>query len=158
MTLLNDGLLHQRVLYALLGAIAFSLLFKILPETYFNYVDKTTYYEIENQIKVESKIYKPCDNVNVIITRKSLIDGQGDSIINLSLVKEGVTTRERVSTTEKRVSISKGVGTIITPWALPCGINDGKYYFEGTIKYTVRGILKYTAFNTETFEVKGDAI
>lgn len=143
-----------KLFHIIFFAAAFAFLGQYIPQTYYQYFDKTNYYQIQVPAPIEMRDYKACDKVDVYIIRKSLIDGQGDSIINLSLIKDGNGTRERVATENKRVSITAGDGTIITHWALPCEIKPGNYFFEGTVKYQVRGIDKYTAFYTQQFEVK----
>lgn len=142
-----------KIFHIIFFASAFAFLGQYIPQTYYQYFDKTVYYEIKVPAPIEPRDYKACDMVDVYIIRKSLIDGQGDSIINLSLVKDNNGTRERVTTENRRVSITQGEGTIITHWAIHCDVKAGKYFFEGTIKYQVRGIDKYTPFYTDYFEV-----
>lgn len=147
----------KNVIHTIISSLTFALLAMVagyfIPKTYYQYFDQTAYYQVKNPVPVEKRDYKACDEVDVYIIRKSLIDGQGDSIINLSLVRDGNGTRERVAAEIKSISITKGDGKIITHWKLPCGIDPGEYFFEGTVKYQVRGIDKYTAFNTEFFKV-----
>lgn len=138
---------------AILFGIAFMVTGYIIPNLYYRFFDSTNYYEIKIPLPVEERVYKPCELVDVYIVRKSLIDTQGDSIINLALIRDGNENRERISTETKRISITKGDGTIITHWQLPCMITSGEYFFEGTVKYEVRGFEKYTPFYTQSFLV-----
>ena len=135
----------------LLFGILFAVIGYAVPRTYYQFFDKTEYYKIKSPIEVEQKAYQPCQNVKVYLVRNSLIDSQGTSIINLSLLKEN--SRERVSQQVKEVSMTKGEGIIITSWQLPCNIEPGQYFFEGSVKYKVRDFEKYTPFNTVNFEV-----
>jgi len=135
----------------LLFGILFAVIGYAVPRTYYQFFDKTDYYQIKTPIEVEQVAYKQGQAVKVYLVRNSMIDSQGTSIINLSLLKEN--SRERVSQQVKEVSMTKGEGIIITSWELPCDIKPGQYFFEGNIKFKVREFEKYAPFYTVNFEV-----
>lgn len=149
----------KRFLHTLPSIVIFALLFSILgtliPQTYYQFFDQTKYYKIIEPVRIEQKDYVACDYVDAYITRESLIDGHGDSIINLSLIREDTgEVVDRIVSSERRVSIKKGNGTVITHWEIPCTAKSGRYYYDGVIEYEVRGIKKHEGFISETFLVK----
>lgn len=135
----------------LLFGILFSVVGYAVPRTYYQFFDRTNYYQVKSPIDVEQVAYQPCQAVKVYLVRNSLIDSQGTAIINLSLLRED--SRERIAQQIKEVSMTKGEGIIITSWPLPCDVKPGQYFFEGSIKYSVRDFQKFTPFYTVKFEV-----
>lgn len=148
----------KRFIKTVPSVITFTLLFAILgtliPQTYYQFFDLTEYYKIGEPVRIEQREYYPCDYVDAFITRESLIDGHGDSIINLSLVREDTgEVLDRVISEERRVTIKKGSGTVITHWEIPCIAKPGRYYYDGVIEYEVRGIKKHEGFVSDVFRV-----
>lgn len=139
------------ILFGLVAAIAGYF----IPHTYYQFFDNTQYYIVHNPVMIEEDVTEACGKVDAYINRTSLIDAQGDSVINLSLIREdkdGVS--DRVTSLTRRISITKGSGVVITHWNIPCDVAPGDYYFDGVVQYDVRGITKYTPFVSEIFEVK----
>lgn len=144
------------------GAL-FAIMGFLIPYTYYNYFDNTHYYKILSPVEVEQKEYHFCEKIDAHINRESLIDGHGNSIINLTLIREDESGRkeDRIKSTSRQISIKKGFGVVITHWSLPCDLDNksvetGKYYYNGVVEYEVRGIKKYEPFETEVFEIYAD--
>lgn len=143
--------------------VFFSLVFTLLSvglkqgaEVYFMYFDNTQYYTVEVPVLTDKKVYTPCSDVNLLITRNSLIDSQGEAVVALTLVQtDGL--HKRVERYNRHIVIKKAKGTVVVPFLLPCQLTDGQYYFEGNVKYTVRGIQKNTHYYTDIFSVKNDS-
>lgn len=135
-------------------AVLFSLLGTFIPQTYYQFFDTTEYYKIAEPVEIEDRDYFACDYVNAYITRTSLIDGHGDSIINLSLVREDTgEVVDRIVSSERHVTITQGTGTVITHWEIPCNADPGSYHYDGVVEYEVRGIKKHEGFVSEVFTV-----
>lgn len=127
------------------------------PLIYYQHIDTTEYYQVRLPIKVEPKMYKPCDLVTIYIERRALADLSAEANIELRLVKEGGTGREIIDRQTKKLSIQKSLDgnfqTITSHWELPCTIKDGIYLFEGIANYHIHGIQKHTALRTQEFIV-----
>lgn len=149
----------KRIIATLPHMMLFGALFAIMgflvPYTYYNYFDNTQYYKVISPVKVEQREYKACEKIDAYIDRESLIDGHGDSIINLTLIREDETgiKSDRITSVYREITMTRGKGVVVTHWTLPCDVRPGKYYYDGVVQYEVRGIKKYTAFTTEVFEV-----
>jgi len=135
-----------------LMGITFMLAGYLIPHIYYEFIDTTNYYSIKNPVEVLEKEYEPCDTVPIYLVRNSAIDSQGQSIINLNLIKDD-SSQERVDTVIKVVSINKGEGQITLNWEIDCNAKAGEYYFGGTMSYKVREFTKYSPFNTVPFTV-----
>lgn len=148
----------KKFLQTIPSVLTFTALFALLgifiPQTYYQFLDTTDYYSIQEPVIIEEGVHLPCENVNAYITRTSLIDGHGDSIINLSFIREDTgEVVDRIISAERRVTITQGTVTVITHWGIPCSAKPGKYYYDGVIEYEVRGIKKYERFTSEIFMV-----
>lgn len=136
----------------ILSAILFTTFGYVIPHIYYEFFDTTNYYEIKNPVEVEQKQYEPCQYAKVYLVRNSLIDGQGKSIINLELIKDG-DSQERIETDIKQIAFTKGSGLIIVSWQISCKATPGEYFFRGTMSYKVREFEKFTPFQTIPFTV-----
>lgn len=126
-----------------------------IPQTYYQYFDTTEYYQIKNPVEIKEEQVFACSQIDAYIDRVSLIDGQGDAIVNLTLIREDMDgALDRVKSINRRITITKGSGVIITHWEVPCEIKPGTYYFDGVVEYEVRGVKKNTSFKTELFNVE----
>lgn len=148
----------KRILNTLPSVIVFAVLATLLgtliPQTYYQFFDKTDYYQITSPVLIGEGDHYACELVDAYINRTSLIDGHGDSIINLSLIKkESGEVVDRIISKERRISITQGSGTVITHWEIPCNAKPGLYYYDGVVEFEVRGIKKHESFKTEVFEV-----
>ena len=152
--------LLETIPHVILFGALFSFMGYVIPYSYYNFFDNTHYYKILSPVEVEQKEYHFCDSINAYINRESLVDGHGNSIINLTLIREDETglKKDRIESVSRQISIEKGNGVVITHWKLPCEVDNnlvatGKYYYDGVVQYEVRGIKKYEPFTTEVFEI-----
>jgi len=155
--------LLETIPHVILFGALFAFMGYVIPYSYYNFFDNTHYYKILSPVEVEQKKYHFCENINAFINRESLIDGHGNSIINLTLIREDESGKkeDRIGSVSREISIRKGTGVVITHWKLPCEVDDnlvatGKYYYDGVVEYEVRGIKKYESFTTEVFEIYVD--
>lgn len=135
--------------------VAFAFMFTVMgvaiPRIYLRYLDQTQYYKIINPITTDQQIYHPGDVVKVSITRESLIDINGESVIELVLVDKN---NVEVAREKRELSISKGTQTVCTFWTLPATLHSGEYFFQGNVHYVLQGIDKYTPFYSTRFFIQ----
>lgn len=143
--------LKESVFSMIFFAALFSVLGYYIPRAYYTWFDQTVYYNIKVPIDVEKEVYKSGDIVTVQIERTALIDTQGISIRELTLVGENGNTEVFSYTTN--LAINAGKEMVIVDWLLPPNIKDGVYFFQGVVSYPVRGITKFTPFCTEKFTI-----
>lgn len=144
--------IREQFVYMAVFATCFVVMGHFLPRVYLQYFDRTEYYKIELPIPVADFDYRPGDFVNVFITRTSMIDNDGVSIIQLNLLRKDAQV-ERVSHEVRQISMPKGSGTVVVGWKLPEDISSGNYFFDGVVTYEVQGIKKHTKFVTDLFQV-----
>jgi len=150
--------LPMRVFFMFMFAFMFSGLGYFIPRIYFEYFDKTQYYQVQLPIQVENKEYHPCDFVNVTLKRKALADIDAEATIELRLIKEDSRgDRDILDKQIRKMSIQRSpldeFTKITAHWPLPCALPDGVYLFEGLTKYQVNGVNKTTTIRTEEFIV-----
>lgn len=148
--------INLQLKYILMFATLFTLLSIIAHEgshLYFSYFDKTKYYDIVNPITVEKRTNYACGYVDAYIHRKVLAPIQGTSVKQLTLIRRDNGLNQRVQSYVTAIQADVGEATVITHWRLPCDIDPGTYFFEGTVAYKIGDIQKTTHFYTETFDV-----
>ncbi len=144
----------NNILIIILSSILFMCAGYFIPNIYYQYLDNTQYYSVKSPIEVEQLPYEPCGAAKIYMVRNSQLDGQGKAIINLNLIKEdGSQGLERIEETTREISFSKGSGLIILSWDISCKAKPGKYFFEGTVAYDIRGFERCTPFTTVSFDV-----
>lgn len=141
--------LKQQAFYIVFFAVAFAVIGYTVPRIYLQYFDKTIYYSLELPIKVDKKVYKPCEFLQASADRISLVNTMGTSIRELVLIKDD----RKVFEKSVDIAIPKGQKKVSVTWQLPCDTEEGTYFWRGGIEYTVQGIYKYFIFYTEEFEV-----
>ena len=147
---------YLRIVDYLMHILGFAAFFMIigyyLPKIYIQYFDKRVYYEITNPITVEKKVNYSCNYVDAYIHRKALVPIKGSSVRQLTLIRiDG--KYQRIANFETPVQAEVGEATVIAHWQIPCDIPLGTYFFEGTLKYKVYDINRYTHFYTENFDI-----
>lgn len=148
---------QEQLRYMVMFALIFSLIgsgLNQMAKLYFERVDSTQYYRVIPPVRTDKKQYKPCDPVEVFITREAKIDTQGKSIVSLTLVNENPLVKKRITTITRDVIVTKGIDTYVATWNLPCDIRDGTYYWEIDFRYFVKDITKTTHFTTDSFIIK----
>jgi len=151
-----DQHLPKRITFAVIGLLLFVLLGQAIPDFYFKYFDKTQYYSIIQPIPMDQKWYKPCDETTLTATRTSLIDTQASFSIDLILTKSDGTEILKVPNGHLNRDASVKAGekqTISVIYPLPCELPDGIYFWQATMKYSVRGVEKQYTYITDTFNV-----
>lgn len=146
------GTIKERIFSMVFFAALFSVLGYYIPRAYFTWFDQTIYYSIEVPIQVEKEVYQSGDIVTVDIIRTALLDTQGVSIRELTLVGENGNTE--VFTYNTNLAINAGKEHVRVDWLLPPNIKDGVYFFQGVVSYPIRDITKFTSFCTEKFTIK----
>ncbi len=142
------------MLHMVLFGMAFIVLGYYIPKIYYAYFDKKVYYEITNPVIVEQKINHQCNYVDAYIHRKVLAPMKGNSVRQLTLIRENDGLKQRIRSFSTDIQADIGEATMVVHWQLPCDIPVGTYFFEGTVEYKVFENTKYTHFFTENFIVK----
>lgn len=140
--------------FILFSAMSFAL--QTAANIYYRYYDKTRYYKITSPIPVERKENTLCSYIDAYIHRKVLAPIHGNSIKQLTLIREVDGKRERIKSYTTDIQAEVGEDTIIAHWQLPCDTEEapfGTYMFEGTVAYKINGNLKYEQFSTELFNI-----
>lgn len=147
--------IFERLLFAALFGMSFSVMGFYIPRTYLTYIDKTDYYKIYSPVAVNQSVpHYPCDPVEVSFTKESLIDGKGSVDIALNLYKvDKANNKIRVAYQERTVPLTKGTQLITTTWDLSCERLPGEYFFEGVLNYQLNGVEKHHSFYSEKFNV-----
>lgn len=149
---------HIRILDYILHIALFSMAFMVigyyLPRIYLTYFDQRKFLEIITPVTVEKKENLKCAYIDVYFQRKALAPIVGNSVKKLNLVREDG-KKVRVETTVNYIQIqpTEDVQLMIAHWKLPCDIDNGTYFYEGTVEYKVNDITKYTTFYTENFNI-----
>ncbi len=146
----SSRLKEQAVAMAIF-AIMFASLGYFLPRIYYQYLDKTVYYQVDSPAQIVKEEYKACQSVEVRIHRKSLIDLKGD--VNMVLFLRTVDGKTKYNEAHRDLVASKGETNVTAFWPLPCTIPSGIYYFDVVTSYQLNGIIKQTFWTTETFKV-----
>jgi len=142
------------ILHMIVGATLLIVIGYYIPLVYLQFFDTKSYYQIINPITVENKNNVVCTYIDAYINRRVLSPILGTAVRQLTLIraKDGKTVRMQSYTTDIQ-SDTGSSGVMIAHWPLPCNIPLGTYFFEGTVRYEVRGLPKYTHFYTENFEI-----
>jgi len=145
----------ERLMFAMIFGMAFSVMGYFIPKTYLTYFDKTDYYKIYSPVAVDQRTpHYPCDSVTVSFTKESLIDGKGSVNLALNLYKvDKSNNKNRVAYQERDIPLTIGEAVITTQWDLSCDRIPGEYFFEGVLNYKLNGIEKYHSFYSEKFNV-----
>ena len=145
----------KRFSYAVLFAIAFTIIGWAIPETYYRYVDNRNYLIVDSPISVDKNYYKPCENVILTTSLTALVDMDAVLLNQLVLVDEaGVQHQIPSSLIELQAPIRKSDAHVVSHhFRLPCDLIDGRYYWKGTFTYFVRDSRKVTSFISQTFNV-----
>lgn len=130
-------------------AMLFMLLGAVLPEVFYRYFDTREYYKINSIVVDTNKTYKPCEVMELLITRTAYEDLTGEFTFVLTL--EDIDNKNVYS---KRVpsTVEKGERTIKSEQLIPCdngvgkNIDEGEYRWKLGFEYEFRGIKK-TALN-----------
>lgn len=141
--------LKDSVCDILLFAAAFMVLGYFIPQFYYQYLDKTQYFVIDNPMIVGGTDFYACDTVTVEVHRKTMYAMQAVSVSELVLFSGNV----EVARYKKDLSINADSSVTSTTWDLPCNIKPGTYFFRGVVSYKFRGIDKNTEFYTTQFDV-----
>src|SRR3990172_10155025 len=149
--------LPMRFLYALVFAFMFSVIGWAIPNIYYQYVDGTVYYTVEQPISVDKTVYKPCKETILITKRNALIDTIAVFSTDLTLVGEdGSEFKVPDGHLNTEASVRKGEVVVKVAYKLPCELADGRYFWQSTMNYSVRGVQKIYTYITEVFEVSQD--
>jgi hypothetical protein len=141
-----------RIFNTLIFMATFVLVGTLLPYLYYEYVDQTNYYHIEVPVMTTEKEYKPCDTVIVPVTRKSLVDKNGE--LRIELIRVENDKNYEVETTKYEVLIEEGTQTRLVQQQIPCNEQPGFYFLKGRISFEVHGVERFYEFTTNTFEVR----
>jgi hypothetical protein len=117
---------------------------------YFTYLDETNYYKINSVQVVESKIYKPCDEFQLIFDRTSLITSKLE--VDVYVQKTGDNKVYKIPTFWGQTEA--GSKKIVTPLNLPCSMEAGNYRIKGSVEYNVNNLAKYEYFSTDSIQIK----
>lgn len=145
----------SRVFWALIFGMIFAIIGRVVPDTYYRYLDPVHYLHIDSPVNVDRNFFKPCDKVVLTSSLYALTDVQVVILNQLVLVKDDGTEYQLPdSLIELRVPIRKSEPhTVSYPFPLPCNLEDGRYFWKGTVTYEYNYIEKTIGFISQTFNV-----
>lgn len=139
------------ILNILIFGTLFALLGTAIPSFYYEYIDNTVYYEI-TEVGLDAEIYSPGDYMELRLTRTSLVDSNTEVVRELSLINSNASFTE-IYREESFGSIDVGSKQINTVYKLPEPLEDGEYFWRGTMIYEARGRERVYTFTTPIFTV-----
>lgn len=126
----------------------FVFLGRYVPSTYYKYFDNTEYYQVKKQYVVETEVH-PCDSITLVTERTSLANFEGVLKRNLWSIRTGKMVWNK--TTTIIVGVNETNTSIIIN--LPCDLEPGKYIFESSLTYEIKGVEKVYAYQSIPFEI-----
>ncbi len=140
---------------AVIGCFMFTFIAWSISNFYLRFLDKTQYLKITQPINVDKMVYKPCDTMVLTTQMEALVDVNIKTLTQLILVKQGDGTEKTDTVIEGEIPI-KAMGPHIVSGnlTLPCGLKEGRYFWQGNARYEVKGIEKTVSFITVNFDVK----
>lgn len=147
-----------RLLMFLLTIFIFVATPQAIFDIYDNFLDRTKYLDIVSPATIKEKTVLPCSTVEIIITRKSLIDisTEGRRSLIMELRSGDQTESVKIRTIAVPIEIRKtdGFSRVTILDVLPCDLEAGTYYYSGVIPYTVRNAEKTESWYSEYFIVE----
>lgn len=143
----------ERVYYALIGLVIFSVAGYYIPKIYYEYLDTRDYYTVKQPVGTDKKEYKPCEYVTLLLDRKSTIKLQGHAVTELIKIENGDAHRKKTLKTTY-ISIDAADRNVIIAHEIPCQTSDGVYFISTNIEYQFRGATKNYTWITGPFNVK----
>lgn len=148
----------NRFIYVVIGAILFSLVGVVLPDTYFRYLDQTEYIKYVHSISFDKKVYHACEQQTAKADIQILVNANVEIKGRLYLVLDKGNNQFQIVKDYSYKSFLKeepNVQSLFTTVTLPCDLKHGVYFYRGVLSYTIRGIEKTTGFSSDTFTIDG---
>ena len=127
-------------------------------DIYDRFIDKTEYYSIISPAVIKQKTVVPCSNVEIVVTRQSLIDiateGRRSLIMELRSGNEVESVKIRTIAVPIEVRKTEGYTNVTIIDELPCDLDPGIYYYSGVVPYMIRNAEKTESWYSEYFVVE----
>ena len=144
----------KRIILGVVFAFLFAYGGRTIFDVYYKYMDTRQYIEITQPISIDKKTYKPCESMTLTTKLTAEIDVNVKSLTQLVLVKVDGSVQRIGKVLEGEVPIMKRSQHVVSgSIPLPCTLEDGTYYWQGTASYMVFGNLKSLSFISDTFNV-----
>ena len=132
--------IRGRVINALVLAAVFAFIGQSVPHTYYKYFDKREYVKVELPVDTDLKVYNACDQVILSTRIDSEISASLRGIFQLTMFNnDGNLTPVRTFEFKDFV-VERASNPYEVTVAIPCGVPEGVYYYEGVFKYDMKGI------------------
>jgi len=146
-----------RLLYALMGLVLFIVVGVYLPKFITIYLP-IDYYKVEQPVRIDREIYKPCDTIVMTAIRSSSIDVVAHATEQVYLVNVNGTITKYDPIYDGSLTVKKGNKVIVNlVHQLPCNLVNGNYYIQTIITYPFNGIQKTFTWVTVPFTVSKTA-
>lgn len=143
-----ERLLFAGILFAIFSFVG------SLPDIYYRYFDNTQYLTITQPVSIDKKNYAPCEKVVLTTKLTSQVDLNARSLVQLILIKDDGTNSGVGRILQGEVPILARKEHIVSgALQLPCDLSTGRYYWQGTATYSIRGYEKTYSFISDTFNV-----
>lgn len=143
--------LFHRFMNAGIIALLFGVIPLVVSDFYYEFLDKTQYYQITNAEVVNTNV-KACQDSEVLLTRNALIDLQAKAISELILYRINAPDTEIAIYTQE-LSVNKGAATMKILLPIPCKASAGDYFWRGTVTYDIKGDSRITFWESTKFHV-----
>lgn len=149
----------DRVVMAIIFATATTIVGYYAPRIFTMVVGADYYYEITEPIEVIADEYSPCNDLQILYRRDSLISGTIENNWKISLIEQdsinGEIHEHTVIDISANPTITKGFRVVpIENITLPCDAPKGNYYGVYTYTIVVNGISLTKEIPIEPFIVK----
>ena len=152
--------IYERIAYMMLFAMAFSVIGYFVPKFYYEFLDKTTYFSIEQPVPSEYETYRRGDYISLILTVRSLVDitaTQSASLIHVNgdavAIQLSREESPEIVTVRKTGEVSRVIKTHTI--RLPCHALDGRNFIQVVFTYSVNGVEKTYPYVSDIFNIEG---
>ncbi len=148
---------RNRLIFACIGAIIFSIVGFNLPYIYLRYFDTKDYIQYVGEVSFNKKVYQPCEDQVAQTSVKILIDSniQVNSRMYLTVSsEENIFKIIKEYHFETFLEFQRHIQTFHSTVQLPCDLVPGVYFYRGILTYKIKGVEKMTSFTSEPFTVE----
>lgn len=144
---------RSRFMTGIMMAFLFSAIGWVLPKLVVRYTPAESYYDVQIT-GVDKKIYKPCETIHYVLSRKSRVSSGGRfRTVLVHLIDDKTNRIQTVARTDVEGAIDPGEQLIQRSMVVPCDAEDGTYFLDRSSIFYVDGIQKVTEYKSEPFQV-----
>lgn len=144
--------IKQQIWHIINFALIFTILGGLIPDFYYKYIDKTSYYSVESAVVIQENV-KKCENVDFVFKRTALEDLDIDGKVDLVLVNSK-NDEQVYSFPRKNEFAGKGELLVKDTVKIPCNLEEtGDFKLKLFASYYIKGFRRTTSFQTNSFKI-----